>query len=103
MGRAQGKKTATKKLNVATEAPAAQQAKEQQFSASDLLDKAEELQTTYQFELALQFALRALQNEPQSSRALEIAASLELELGLPEEAHQVNITLTYPPHPKLNL
>lgn len=92
MGRTRGKKTAAKPIQVETAAAAAPQpeaASVQQYSADELVSKAEDLVESYQFDLALQFCLRALEGEPQHAQALETAATVELELGLVEEAHQV--------------
>lgn len=86
MGRTKGKKAAAKAVKVERAAP---KEPEIQYTASELVAKAEELQESYQFDLAHQFCLQALQREPQHAQALETAASVELELGLVEEAHQV--------------
>lgn len=93
MGRTKSKKTPSKTATVEPAAkvqnsPAAA-AEEQQHTAAELLAKAEELIASYQFELAHSVCLSVIQNEPQHAIALETAASVELELGLVEEAHQV--------------
>jgi len=56
------------------------------FTAADILDKAEELCTTGEFELAVPFCDKALQMIPGSAKALEYKAIALQELGREEEA-----------------
>jgi len=57
-------------------------------SIERLLDKAEELIDEFNFELAQKFCQRALETEPDNVRALEVSASMLMELGQTESAKQ---------------
>ncbi|KAF9195277.1 hypothetical protein BGZ51_002792 [Haplosporangium sp. Z 767] len=58
------------------------------YTVSDLLVQANQAVDRFEFELAHQFAMRALQLEPQNLNALEAAGSIEVELELFNEAKQ---------------
>ncbi|KAF9094199.1 hypothetical protein BGX23_002359 [Mortierella sp. AD031] len=58
------------------------------YTANDLLVQANQALDTFEFELAHQFAMRALQMEPQNVTALEAAGSIEVELELFNEAKE---------------
>lgn len=55
-------------------------------SIERLLDKAEELIDEFNFDLAQKFCQRALETEPDNVRALEVSASMLMELGQTESA-----------------
>ncbi|KAG0056864.1 hypothetical protein BGZ83_003158 [Gryganskiella cystojenkinii] len=78
MGKFQRTKVATKATTGA--APA--------YGVNDLLVQANQAVDRFEFELAHQFAMRALQMEPQNLNALEAAGSIEVELELFNEAKQ---------------
>lgn len=59
------------------------------YTVNDLLAQANQALDTFEFELAHQFAMRALQMEPQNLAALEAAGSIEVELELFNEAKEV--------------
>jgi Tfp pilus assembly protein PilF len=59
------------------------------YSASQLLEKAEELLATCEFDLAKQFCTRALETEPDHAAALEMLVDVEIELGNEDQAMQV--------------
>lgn len=80
MGKFQRTKVATK-ATTGTAAPT--------YGVSDLLVQASQAVDRFEFELAHQFAMRALQMEPQHLNALEVAGSIEVELELFNEAKQV--------------
>ena len=86
MGRTKGSagKTQSVKQNVeaGTAAPS--------YTATDVLNKANELIGTVQFDLAHQFCVRALELEPDNASALETIAAVELELGDTESAKEVS-------------
>ncbi|KAG0224987.1 hypothetical protein BGW41_004856 [Actinomortierella wolfii] len=56
------------------------------YTVNDLLAQAQQAVDSFEFELAHQFATRALSMEPNNVDALEAAGSIELELGLYQEA-----------------
>ncbi|KAF9153162.1 hypothetical protein BG015_003949 [Linnemannia schmuckeri] len=58
------------------------------YTVNDLLVQANQALDTFEFELAHQFAMRALQMEPQNLSALEAAGSIEVELELFNEAKE---------------
>ncbi|KAF9326189.1 hypothetical protein BGZ91_002077 [Linnemannia elongata] len=58
------------------------------YTVNDLLAQANQALDTFEFELAHQFAMRALQMEPQNLAALEAAGSIEVELELFNEAKE---------------
>ncbi|KAF8935477.1 hypothetical protein BGZ47_009920 [Haplosporangium gracile] len=58
------------------------------YTVNDLLVQANQALDTFEFELAHQFAMRALQMEPQNLTALETAGSIEVELELFNEAKE---------------
>ncbi|KAG0370038.1 hypothetical protein BC939DRAFT_428712 [Gamsiella multidivaricata] len=58
------------------------------YTVSDLLTQANQAVDRFEFELAHQFVMRALQMEPQNLNALEAAGSIEVELELFSEAKQ---------------
>ncbi|KAG0260110.1 hypothetical protein BG011_002129 [Mortierella polycephala] len=58
------------------------------YTVGDLLVQANQALDRFEFELAHQFAMRALQLEPQNLIALEAAGSIEVELELFNEAKQ---------------
>ncbi|KAF9573140.1 hypothetical protein EC968_008989 [Mortierella alpina] len=58
------------------------------YTVNDLLVQANQAVDRFEFELAHQFAMRALQMEPQNLAALEAAGSIEVELELFNEAKE---------------
>lgn len=60
-----------------------------QYTVSDLLSQAQQAVDRFEFELALQFAVRALQLDNKSVPALDAAGSIEMELQLYNEAKEV--------------
>lgn len=56
------------------------------YTLDELLDKAEEVMDTYNYELALQFCQKALEMNPDHARALELCSGLLLEAGDIENA-----------------
>ncbi|KAF8952919.1 hypothetical protein BGZ52_003043 [Haplosporangium bisporale] len=59
-----------------------------QYTVSDLLSQAQQAVDRFEFELALQFAVRALQLDNKSVPALDAAGSIEMELQLYNEAKE---------------
>ncbi|KAG0253402.1 hypothetical protein DFQ27_007436 [Actinomortierella ambigua] len=59
------------------------------YTVSDLLVQAQHAIDSFEFELAQQFAERALSMEPNNVDALETAGAIELELGLYDEAQDI--------------
>ncbi|KAI9234403.1 MAG: hypothetical protein BYD32DRAFT_372200 [Podila humilis] len=59
-----------------------------QYTVSDLLSQAQQAVDRFEFELALQFAVRALQLDNKSVPALDAAGSIEMELQLYNEARE---------------
>jgi Flp pilus assembly protein TadD len=60
-----------------------------QFSASDLLDKADELIDQFQYDLAEKFCQRAVDLEPDNIRAIETRGFLMLQAGDTDQAKAV--------------
>ncbi|KAF9919426.1 hypothetical protein FBU30_011037 [Linnemannia zychae] len=58
------------------------------YTVNDLLSQANQAVDTFEFDLAHQFVMRALQMEPQNLAALEAAGSIEVELELFNEAKE---------------
>jgi len=63
-------------------------AKKQNFTATDLLTKVDELVENFNYDLALQFSEKALSLEPQNTRALETMGNIYAELGNADSAKQ---------------
>lgn len=66
--------------------PAAASPDAREFSAEDILDKAEELVETGQYEMAVRFCDKVLATDADDARALEIKALASLELGQTDAA-----------------
>lgn len=63
------------------------------YTVSDLLSQAQQAVDRFEFELAHQFAMRALQLDSKSVPALDAAGSIEMELELFNEAKEVRTKL----------
>ena len=87
MGRTKGSAGKTQSVKQNVEAGTASAPS---YTATDVLNKANELIGTVQFDLAHQFCVRALELEPDNASALETIAAVELELGDPESAKEVS-------------
>ena len=59
------------------------------YTADQLLDRVDEYMAALEHEPALQFCARALEMEPDNTRALESMAMLLLEAGDLDQAYQV--------------
>ncbi|CAB3985880.1 probable assembly chaperone of rpl4 [Paramuricea clavata] len=59
---------------------------EQKFTADDLLKKVEEYMESFNFDVAERFCTRALEMSPDNLQALNMAASIYLEIGKIDEA-----------------
>ena len=91
-----GKKRRPRKTEAAPPAALAAKAKANanagggaSYTAAQLLDRVDECMAALEFDVALQFCARALEMEPDNTRALESMAVLLLEAGDADQAYQV--------------